>query len=338
MWNETGRTGERSNPLPEKTKRHREVFPTDEIPHLWAHKTQESARNQQGNLFFENGIIFSYGHHFPIAKHVTSPNGKQTAILVTTRGHSVTTAKHISSVRQSISRDALRFDVPDVLVGLNDHGPNLRAYIRESVQALTKAAKSRKYGTQLLSEAFGYRESARAYAKFFRQPVPRFPFLPTAKTLDGLKERIKIREAKAAIKDAVAQKRREAEYAERRRIQSLEQAEKLELWLSGSPAVDTWMINGCDTALRITGDEVQTSRGARVPIAHAIAALAVVRRVMARNEEFVTNGHTIHVGHYTLDKITTDGTIYAGCHVIKFEAIQRIAPLLDVISPAEVTP
>ena len=34
-------------------KRQRKVFPTNEIPHLWFHRTQEEARNNGGNLFFE---------------------------------------------------------------------------------------------------------------------------------------------------------------------------------------------------------------------------------------------------------------------------------------------
>lgn len=313
-------------------KRTRNVFPTDEIPHLWAHKVQGSGRNQSGNLFFENEIIFSYGHHFPIAKHVTSASGKQTAILFTTSSYSVTTSKHISNVRLSIPHGTKVFHVSNVLASYpSDHTRNLAAYVRESEQALTKAIKSRKYGLETLNIAFGYQDAAREYAKFFRQPVPRFPFLPKSKSLDGLKEKLKAREAKAAIKDAAEQKIREAAHAERRRIQSLEQAEKLALWLDGSLAVDTWMLGSHDTALRIVSDEVQTSRGVRVPVSHAVLALAMVRKVMARNEEFVTNGHTIHVGHYKLDRIATDGTVYAGCHVIKFEAIQRIAPALDAL-------
>jgi len=47
-------------------KRAKHVFGTGEIPHLWAHKVQDSARNARGNLYFENDTIFSYGGHFPI--------------------------------------------------------------------------------------------------------------------------------------------------------------------------------------------------------------------------------------------------------------------------------
>ena len=48
-------------------KRSKQVFNTGEIPHLWAHKVQASARNAQGNIYFEDETIYSYGPHFPIA-------------------------------------------------------------------------------------------------------------------------------------------------------------------------------------------------------------------------------------------------------------------------------
>ena len=72
------------------TKRKKHVFHTGEIPHLWAHRTQDEARNRQGNLYFTGDTIYSYGSHFPIARHVSSETGER-AILFTTGTHSVTT-------------------------------------------------------------------------------------------------------------------------------------------------------------------------------------------------------------------------------------------------------
>ena len=45
-------------------KRKKHVFDTGEIPHLWAHRTQDEARNRQGNLYFTGDTIYSYGSHF----------------------------------------------------------------------------------------------------------------------------------------------------------------------------------------------------------------------------------------------------------------------------------
>lgn len=64
--------------------RTKHVFDTNEVPYLWAHQTQSDARNAQGNLYFRGDTIYSYGEHFPIARHVTNSKCKP-AVLFTTR-------------------------------------------------------------------------------------------------------------------------------------------------------------------------------------------------------------------------------------------------------------
>lgn len=76
--------------------RTKQVFPTEQIPHLWANKIQESARNSGGNLYFNGANIYSYGSHFCIARHV-----KPRIVLFTTRSYSVTTSGHISAVHDA---------------------------------------------------------------------------------------------------------------------------------------------------------------------------------------------------------------------------------------------
>jgi hypothetical protein len=83
--------------------------------------------------------------------------------------------------------------------------------------------------------------------------------------------------------------------------------------------------------LRIVCDEVQTSRGARFPIAHAKRVLAFIRRVREFGQAYVRNGHTIHLGPYAIDRIEPDGTVKAGCHVVSWKEIERIAPALDSV-------
>jgi hypothetical protein len=81
--------------------------------------------------------------------------------------------------------------------------------------------------------------------------------------------------------------------------------------------------------LRITEGEVQTSLGARFPVSHAQLALAFVRQVRACGREYVRNGHSLHLGHYAVDRIEPDGTVHAGCHVVRWEEIEHIAPQLE---------
>ena len=49
------------------TKRIRTVHPADMVAHLWAHKSQDFARNPGHNFYFHGDTIYSYGSHFPVA-------------------------------------------------------------------------------------------------------------------------------------------------------------------------------------------------------------------------------------------------------------------------------
>jgi len=85
------------------------------------------------------------------------------------------------------------------------------------------------------------------------------------------------------------------------------------------------------TALRVKDGEVETTRGARVPVDHAARALKIVRACVSTGREYVRNGHTEHVGNYSIDRIEANGTLHAGCHVIRYEEIERIAPQLEAL-------
>lgn len=311
-------------------KRQKLVFSTDEIPHLWMHKTQSEARNPLKNLYFENETIYSYGSHFPIARHVTNKKG-ESAILFTTATYSVTTSRHISLVSDAMHNTTVpvfRVEKLARYAGDIDHSANLKAFVRDSEKALRSAVRSRKYATMLLNEAFGYEKQAQEYAKFFRIKAPKFPFLPANKELEGLKEQFQAQDRKQAAKDAKERRERERQYKIEEEKAAIERQARLVAWMNGEQ-IDTYLLRGCDCQLRIVGNEVETSQGAVVPVRHARLALRMVRHVMESGQEFVTNGHSIHIGHYMVNRIAPDGTLTAGCHVIKWNAIQRIAEQLD---------
>ena len=46
--------------------RTRNVHPSDMVAHLWAHKSQDFARNPCHNFYFHGDTIYSYGSHFPV--------------------------------------------------------------------------------------------------------------------------------------------------------------------------------------------------------------------------------------------------------------------------------
>lgn len=312
-----------------QSKRRRHVFDTGEVPHLWAHRTQDDARNKQGNLYFTGDTIYSYGSHFPIARHVANDSGRR-AVLFTTATYSVTTSGHCSAVRSAIPSGIPVFHVPNVCpdrysesqLTADDHAGNLAEYSERYERHVIRSARARSsYAKEWNREqAVCLRDEAFAYCAFFGLPVPNIPEVPE---LDS--------EALATIRKKEAKKAAEkAEQTKRERAEAIaRQQELITKWRAGQ-------YSGCfydvPAMLRIDGDEVVTSRGARFPVSHAKRALAFVRKVRELGEAYVRNGHTIHLGHYAIDRIEPDGTVKAGCHVVSWEEIERIALLLDSIT------
>jgi len=316
-------------------KRTRNVYPTNEIPHLWAHKTQPSARNPQGNLYFGGATIYSYGSHFPIARHIT--HAGKAAILFTTRSYSSTTAGHICAVRRAIPGNIPVFKIP-----LFDRAGEIRtglAYHEERVkQALTalKAAKSRP---SIAVKYIAYKKAriaANSFTDFFtsRKGIPPLP--NDAELAAIYQEQERKRQERQAARDAKRSARWRAYEEERKRTAeewAARMPELLEHWRAGETVPELsycyGYYDGLPVALRLKGDMVETTKGARIPVSHAIAALALLRRLKANGQTYQRNGHTIHLGHYSLDSFDSDGTLTAGCHVIPWDEIMRFAPVLD---------
>jgi hypothetical protein len=166
-------------------------------------------------------------------------------------------------------------------------------------------------------EALNLRQQLRRYIAFFDVDDVT---VPESEELDTLQSWI------AAHHEEERQRREEAARLaeEQRRI---EQAERIQRFRAGD--ADTSYIPGVSPMLRIIEGEVQTSLGARFPIPHALLALAFVRQVRASGREYVRNGRSVHLGHYAVDRVNPDGTVHAGCHVVKWKEIKHIAPQLE---------
>ena len=135
------------------------------IAHLWANRTQDEARNS-GNFYFDRDTIYSYGRHFPIAKHVRNEEGLS-AVLFTTRSYSNTTRRHISVVWQSANHKLIiQCYRPDAT-----HEENFNQWLSEAEQIaanLQNARKPEKYLNKLESVS----NQANRYATFYSIEIP----------------------------------------------------------------------------------------------------------------------------------------------------------------------
>jgi len=303
-------------------KRTKTVFPTDEIPHLWAHKVQASARNAGGNLFFDGDTIYSYGRHFPIAAHVTNAKGKP-AILRNSGSYSVTTTGHQSAVARAIPDSIPTFIVPNVAETRylsNDHARNVKYFQDEIERVSNKASRARSNRDGLLTDAVNYAENLKGYCKFFGVKCPKVK-LYGVNDLPSLKADL--------IKKQIAETKKRKAEEKQRELAAIKSAQEGIAAFRAGEDYSNYNLYSVPTMLRIKGQEVETSRGVRIPVDHAVKGLRFVRAIVARGEDWQSNGHTFHLGHYALDRVSKDGTVKAGCHVITLDEIERIAPELE---------
>ena len=297
----------------------RHVFTNAEIPHLWAHQAQEEARNSNGTLYFNGPTIYSYGSHFPIASHVLNERG-EAAVLFTIARYSVTTSGHCSAVASAIPTHVPVFHVPHLRGSWGEtrsHSANAENYVSRISELLDKASRARSNREWLEREALSLRQELQRYVAFFRLSGIA---VPESENLDALQGWIS-----AHAEEEQRRKEEAARCAEQKRRR--EQRSQIKRFRSGDPTVT--YIGGIQPMLRVRGNEVETSLGARFPIEHAIRGLELIRQVRQSGQEYIHNGHAVHLGHYRIDRIECNGTVHAGCHIVAWNEIERIALHLD---------
>jgi len=141
--------------------------------------------------------------------------------------------------------------------------------------------------------------------------------------------------AEACKAEAYNAEARQAEDARREREErEAWLAERRAAWLAGEPVElprgGRLQRDDGTPYLRVFRDELQTSWGAEVPLAHAIKVFRFVKLCRKRGESWHRNGKTIRVGHFQVDSVTANGDFVAGCHSFKWEEVERVARMAGV--------
>lgn len=281
---------------------------TAEVAHFWANQVQP--RGRAGNVFFDNGKIYSYGHHFCIARHL--PDG---VVAFTTRTYSSSTSSHIWDAKRAASH--LR------AVYCRDPGDSAAANMRAAREAvrrtLTDSTKPRIHAatrTKLKGEALRIAERANEYLAALD------PLEAEGQTPIDLSNLEHIREELEAM-DA----QRRAREAERLAARTLELQEDLAKWRAGEYARSA--LYSIAVALRIKGDCIETSHGASIPLAEAPRLWTLVERARRGERDYEVGAA---VGSYRLTKIRRDGSIVVGCHDISYDELRGIAKQIGYIN------
>lgn len=218
-----------------------------QVAHLWANKVQEEARNS-GNFYFSGDTIYSYGSHFPIAKHVTY-NGKE-AVLFTTRTYSNTTSKHIGVVKMACRHlNVIYCQNPE-----NSHSSNLENFqtrLEEIAKGLNRARKPEIY----LNQISQINEEIRKYIEFFEIVVSEQ--LSILMNVDNKEYWIDYLEKKNNIIKEENKRRQKEEEKKYKK--------ELNKWLSGESSRLYGYSNKQDW-LRMYNGRIQTSQAVEIPI------------------------------------------------------------------------
>lgn len=314
------------------------VHSEDMVAHLWAHQTQEHARSGQGpsgrpRMFFgglnerahrvgENSprLLYSYGYHFVAAAICEAANGDKIA-LINEHEYSVTTRKHLASIRSAVRGVMPYFEVLDPRADSKEaHKRNVAHMDAEIIGGIAEFMKRRGGKESHASYDFIVRavERRNLYASTFRLGLKTFS-----------KWDVGAIEAKAATLRLAARSRAEneqkREYAKRAALRDkiLAQISENEdiaavlteeglarfhmAWRKGEldsrvnvPLV-TWAVENAvaeghemtpppeahfsymgPVMLRRDGEECVTTRGARVPLDHARRIFKMWERLQGR--------------------------------------------------------
>jgi len=270
------------------------VVSPSEVAHLWANKVQDNARNSNNTIFFRDETIYSYGYHFPIAKHIINEQGDQ-AVLFTTRSYSNTTAKHIGKVHSACSHTRIiRVPRPD-----DTFSSNVEVMIKEgrlALRGIETARKPEKY----ISAALVWYERIKEYADFLGRDADLYTIcnynndftdFERIVTSESAKEEFVIaeRERKAKIKAQVEQ----------------EHAEQLIEWLNFKTHT-LYNRNGRDyLRYNATKDRLETSQGVELP-----SAIARELQTRLRNGELTVGEKILYYNVAHVD----DKVLKVGCH------------------------
>jgi hypothetical protein len=283
-----------------------------EVAHVWAQQTQSEGRGS--NFYFEGPRLWSYGHHF-LAAQIHTVKGKRFVVINSRRYYAASATRGLMPTFYGPNPGDLKATVAytDGLIAEAVASALRRRKVtdRESIAWEIQSIRNRVKEANALRRLLGRKTlkdptaNIAEVSKHLHRRLARYQELNTPE-----------RRAEKRARERAEQARREAALAER--IQDFRSGIRDGLSLSGLPY----------DLLRISADgtEVQTSRGARVPLREAqIAFLAL---------EGGRDIRGMKVGHYTINGLTSlqdgEGIVTIGCHrVLLSEARSVLAPHAD---------
>lgn len=309
-----------------------------EVVHAWADRHSDDGKNPGQSVYFVGLTIFSYGYHFPMARHVSFND-----VLLTYDSYSNTTCRHQSEVWRSVSHKNTLY-VHDVLDPLGAGGVAQTIAAAESLLKTAAKRRSKDKAGDDIHSAWQRVENLYEIAAMpdFKAEWKKLPALAkrklgaTRKLIAACKVDLDSAMAKMTERErAVA--RREAEKLKKHKAAQVADCEViLADWLVGNRQSTVGMhrvrdILGTD-GLRLgdTGLTVTTTQGLVVPAEDCRRAWPLIQRVYRGEGGVVlTEAQQARFGNFQLSRIEKDGTVVVGCHRFKRWMVEHLAAQLE---------
>jgi hypothetical protein len=298
----------------QKKKRIKKVFDSRQLCHVWASETQSEGRNSGRSMFFENNTIYSYGRHYTLGVIHTNKRGEKLGLINSER-YSVTTSKHRSQAASALYGRMNVLHVPrpnDLMSETNE------IYLTNAVASYVEEIfNSRKHCSEYTKE--GMLDSIKDLNILLKFKGKK-EFSLDAETMTVIDEILveKIEQNKA--RDAARSEKRKAQFAEYKRQQELKRQDYLSsvmLWptFQNTKSIPSQYFPHDMIRVNKLTLEVETSRGAKVPLDEALKAFQDLESgidVIGRR-----------VGSFTIDEVTQD-KIVVGCHELDRAQVRKI--------------
>lgn len=283
-----------------------------EAIHIWANHPDRSGR--ANSVSFGGGVLWSY--NTAIAQHVTNERGEKAVILNKT-SYSNTTSKHQGETAYATNHlkriyvSHIGYNTQNLKSNAQLHGDRdrlIESYEYQAAQYLAKAERARTKKADYEAAAYQHLNELKEYLAFFDIEYE------TPANMDELKQAAIERENEA--KRIATEMKTQREAAER---------ERLEKWRNGDNVYSYFEV----TALRVHGENIETTKGAKIPIDHAVKVWPLLKRLHDSGGKYERGEKSIRLGHYTLDSFDGD-ILRVGCHIIPFAEVQNIANQLGL--------
>ena len=291
-----------------------------QVAHVWANQSRESGEGS--NFFFHEESIFSYGHHFEVARLMQTEKGK-TISVHTSESYSNSTSQHQSYARQACHGLHEVFTMPTFPVNRGDFKATFAWYMAKAVAAMDKASRARVYGESLIAEAEGYIAEARRLKAHF------------PKLTKGLRVRSisfeEVERSKARAKREAAKRVVERERAiEKARVDAIRHEAE---WLAGERAYLPNRFGHYLLRKHATKDRIETSHGAEVTTQQGKVFYKAITKHRATPEDCPR----FEVGFFNLTRLTEQGAVI-GCHVLSWETMDTCAKAQGWVNSVEYMP